>query len=124
MGVPDIHMQVQQDTGQIVAVGYFPTDQEDDNIDVIDIEEHHREALMQAGAKYLQEDGTIAVIPPELPAEVEQPIYGDDGDLDNVELRQAVANIRLYKMSPSASEETKVLCDVVLYLLKRLVRLA
>lgn len=59
------HMLVNRDTHEILAVGYFPTPPDDDNIAVVDIEEHHRAALEMLGTKYLEDDGTISVVEPE-----------------------------------------------------------
>jgi hypothetical protein len=123
----DKHAQVRIDTGEVVAVGYFPTRPHDKSVRVIELTPEQREAIQEQGTSVLKEDGTIVTTYVE-PEQVQQPEYGDDGELDNAAVRQAVSNLRLYVAAKEPSQAftattVRILCVVALYMLKRYVRL-
>jgi hypothetical protein len=126
--IPDDHMHVRKDTGEIVAIGYLPTAPADDNIYTYAVADHQREALATPGAKYLLEDGTIEVVAPEETTEVEQPDYGMYGESDNTTVIQAVTGIVQYiaNSDPTPKETTtavKHMGRLLLYLAARWLRL-
>jgi hypothetical protein len=120
--------QVRLDTGEILAIGYFPTPPVDDDIVIVDLTDEQLEAVAERGTSVLGEDGTIVTEMPVAPKPVEQPLYGDDGDMDNTTVRETVANLRMFVGASAPSNEAliavvKLLCMVALHYLKRQVRL-
>lgn len=124
----DVHAQVQIDTGDVLAVGYFPTPPDDPNIMVVELTPEHREKLQEVGTKVFNADGTMRVIKPVPVPRVEQPDYGVDADPDNTTVIQVVTGLRQFIAlgDPTPKQMATVLRFMargLLFLLKRSVRL-
>lgn len=122
------HAQVNKDTKEIVAIGYFPNGTPDDNIEIVEITSEQRDIIIQPGTAYLGNDGEIVLEKAEPPEEIEQPDYGTQGDPDNVTIIQAVTGIVQYItiVDPTPKETStavKHIGRLLLYLAKRWVRL-
>lgn len=123
------HMLVNKETRQIVAVGYFPTPPEDNNLAVVETDAEDRALLDEPGTKILTEDGHVQLIKSEPIARVEQPDYGTYGDADNTTIIQVVTGLTQFlTMGDPTPKETaravKHIARAVLYILKRTVRLS
>lgn len=123
----DKHAQVNVATGEVLAVGYFPTPLEDDNIEIVEIDDEQRSAIAEPGISVMDVDGVVTTTMVEV-STVQQPTYGDDGEMDNFAIIQAVSNLRLFVAADKPSSESmvevvKLLCRLELYRLKHTVRL-
>lgn len=121
------HAQVRKDTGEVLAVGYFTAAPDDDNIEILEMTPEQKEGIKEVGISFLNEDGTITTEYVE-PEAVQQPTYGDDGEMDNFAIIQAVSNLRLFMAADEPSSEAvveavKLLCRLELHRLKHTVRL-
>jgi hypothetical protein len=104
-------VQVDKQTGEIMAWGLFPAGSLDPNIDIVEVLPDEESKIHQLGMKHMGDDGVITVTPPpESPPLPPQPDYGSDAlDVNSVngegrtQLIAAVRMLRDYLGTPVAS---------------------